>query len=143
MIRRIAITCLSLLLCLPGFTQSHGIQYFVSPDGDNKASGLSPSLPFRSIQHALQLAQPGDTIHLAPGHYYQDVYTVRDGEPGRPISVVGTSNAVVHGLSSNRIFQVHHDYISLIRLHDRRLAPQCRAQSHGRLPRKAALRHWL
>ena len=78
------------------------------------SSGASPSQPFRSIQHALQLAQPGDTIHLAPGHYYQDVFTVRDGAPGKPITVVGTANAVVHGLTSHRIFQVHHDYISLI-----------------------------
>jgi len=114
MIQRFALICVILLLRLSSLAQPNGIQYYVSPEGDNSASGLSPSLPFRSIQHALQLARPGDTIHLAPGHYYQDVYTVRDGEPGLPISVVGTSNAVVHGLSSNRIFQVHHDYISLI-----------------------------
>ncbi|MCY3867280.1 MAG: hypothetical protein OXG68_17735 [Chloroflexi bacterium] len=114
MIRCISIICLSLLLCLSVIAQTPGKQYFVSPDGDNDNSGASPSLAFRSIQHALQLAQPGDTIHLAPGHYYQDVYTVRDGEPGKPITIVGTSNAVVHGLTSNRIFQVHHDYISLI-----------------------------
>ncbi len=114
MIHRIAIICLSLLVCLTCGAQSDGIQYYVSPDGDNNNSGLSSSSPFRSIQHALQLARPGDTIHLGPGHYYQDVYTVRDGEPGKPITVVGTEHAVVHGLTSNRIFQVHHDYISLI-----------------------------
>ena len=39
---------------------------------------------------------------------------MRDGERGRPITITGTANAVVHGLTSNRIFQVHHDYISLI-----------------------------
>jgi len=114
MIHRIAIICLSLLLCLTSGAQSGSHDYFVSPQGDNDNSGSSPSHPFRSIQQALQLAQAGDTIHLAPGHYYQDVYTVRDGEPGRPISVVGTAKAVVHGLASHRIFQVHHDYISLI-----------------------------
>ena len=114
MIHRIAIICLSLLLCLAGLAQTDGIQYYVSPEGDDDSGGRSPSQPFRSIQRALQLAQPGDTIHLAPGHYYQDVYTVRDGEPGRPITIVGTREAVVHGLTSNRIFQVHHDYISLI-----------------------------
>jgi len=114
MILRIAFTCLILTLCLTVLAQSDGIQYYVSPDGDNGNSGTSVSLPFRSIQHALQLAGPGDTIHLGPGHYYQDVYTVRDGEPGRPITIAGTSNAVVHGLTSNRIFQVHHDYITLV-----------------------------
>ncbi len=112
--RRVLVICLSLLLCLTVQAQSEGIQYYVDPDGDNENSGTSPLSAFRSIQHALQLAQPGDTIHLRPGHYYQDVYTVRDGKPGQPISIVGATNAVVHGLSSNRIFQVHHDYISLI-----------------------------
>lgn len=114
MIYRSAITCVSLLLCLTVLAQAEGAQYFVSPDGDNDNSGASPSQPFRSIQHAIQLAQPGDTIHLGPGHYYQDVNTIRDGAPGRPITIVGTRNAIVHGSASNRIFQVHHDYISLI-----------------------------
>ena len=114
MIKRTAPFCFLVLLCFAGFGLADGFQFFVSPEGDNDNSGRSPSLPFRSIQHALQLAQPGDTIHLAPGHYYQDVFTVRDGEPGRPITITGAANAVVHGLTSNRIFQVHHDYISLI-----------------------------
>ncbi len=114
MFLRIAITCLACLLSLTAWAQAENLQFYVSPDGDNDNSGHSPSSPFRAIQHALQLAQPGDTIHLQPGHYYQDVYTVRDGEPGKPITIVGTSKAVVHGLTSNRIFQVHHDYISLI-----------------------------
>lgn len=114
MTHRIVIAGLSLLLCLTGAAQSDGVQYYVNPQADKNNNGASPSTPFRIIQHALQLAQPGDTIHLQPGHYYQDVYTVRDGKPGQPITIVGTANAVVHGLTSNRIFQVHHDYISLI-----------------------------
>ncbi len=114
MFLRIAITCLTCLLSLTAWAQAENLQFYVSPDGDNDNSGASPSSPFRAIQHALQLAQPGDTIHLQPGRYYQDVYTVRDGEPGKPITIVGTSKAVIHGLTSNRIFQVHHDYISLI-----------------------------
>ena len=111
---RLALLCLVLLLCLPLHAQTDGAQYFVNPQGDDDNSGLSVSSPFRKIQTALQLAQPGDTVHLAPGHYYQDVYSVRDGAPGKPITIVGTSRAVVHGLTSNRIFQVHHDYITLL-----------------------------
>lgn len=72
MIQRIAFIVLCLLLCLPSVAQAGGRDYFVSPDGDKDSSGASPSQPFRSIQQALQLAQPGDTIHLGPGHYYQD-----------------------------------------------------------------------
>ena len=109
---RAALICLILSLCAPIAAQ--GINYHVAPDGDNSNSGMSVSSPFRHIQHALQLAQPGDTIHLAPGNYYQDVYTVRDGEPGKPITITGTREASVHGQASNRIFQVHHDYHNLI-----------------------------
>ena len=114
MSQALVLICVSLLLCLPTSAQSGGAHYYVSPDGDNSSSGTAPLSPFRSIQQAVQLAQPGDTIHLLPGHYYQDVNTIRDGAPGRPITITGTANAVVHGLASNRIFQVHHDYISLI-----------------------------
>ena len=111
---RLALLCLALLLCLPQHAQAQGSDYFVHPQGDDGNSGLSVSSPLRKIQSALQLAQPGDTVHLAPGHYYQDVFSVRDGAPGKPITIVGTSRAVVHGLTSNRIFQVHHDYITLL-----------------------------
>lgn len=112
MIRCFSIACFMFLLCLPSIAQ--GDHFFVDPQAEKGNDGRSVSSPFRSIQQAVQLAQPGDTIHLAPGHYYQDVYTVRDGAPGQPITIVGTSKAVVHGQASNRIFQVHHDYISLI-----------------------------
>ena len=114
MILRIVLILVIVLTCLLSQAQPDGLQYYVSPDGDNDNSGTSVSRPFRSIQRAVQLAGPGDTIHLLPGHYYQDVNTIRDGEPGRPITFVGTANAVVHGSASNRIFQVHHDYINLI-----------------------------
>lgn len=114
MIQRIVLLCVCLVLSMAISAQSDGINYFVSPEGDDDGSGLSVSRPFRTIQQALQLAQPGDTIHLAPGHYYQDVYTVRDGEAGKPITITGPASAVVHGLTSNRIFQVHHDHITLI-----------------------------
>ncbi|MGB1287763.1 MAG: hypothetical protein ACPG7F_14585, partial [Aggregatilineales bacterium] len=102
------------LICTGIQAQPAGIAYYVSPDGDNDLTGQTLSDAFRTIQHAIQLAQPGDTIHLLPGHYYQDVNTIRDGLPEQPITIVGTSNAVVHGIASNRIFQVHHDYITLM-----------------------------
>ena len=50
---------------------------------------------------------------MAPGHYKQDIQTVRSGEAGAPITITGSPNAVVHGIASNRMVQVHHDYITL------------------------------
>ena len=118
-----------------------GVEYFVHPQGDNNNSGTSVSSPFGTIQHALQLAHPGDIVHLGPGHYYQDVYTVRDGEPGKPITITGTQRAVVHGAASNRIFQVHHDYISLVGFTIDGLRRNAEPNRNGRFPREAALRH--
>ena len=89
------------------------VHYYVSPNGSNKNDGLSPSTPLKFIQKAVDLAQPGDTIHLAPGHYKQDIQSVRAGEEGAPITITGSANAVVHGIASNRMVQIHHDYITL------------------------------
>ena len=87
--------------------------YFINPEGSNKNDGLSPSTPLRFIQRAVDIAQPGDTIHLAPGHYRQDIQSVRAGTEGAPIKITGPQSAVVHGVASNRMVQIHHDYITL------------------------------
>src|SRR5262245_6664203 len=64
------------------------------------------------IQSALNRAQPGDTIELAAGDYYEDLVTVRSGKPGAPITLHGPQNAVLHGAGGARVFQVFHDYIT-------------------------------
>lgn len=88
--------------------------YYVSPNGSDSNSGTSPSTPFKTIQHALNVAQPGDTIHLAPGDYYEDVVTVRHGLPNAPITITGPADAVLRGAgTSSRIFQIFHDYHTL------------------------------
>ncbi len=93
-----------------GSAQTH---YYINPEGSNKNDGLSPSTPLKFIQRAVDIAQAGDTIHLAPGHYKQDIQSVRAGTEGAPITITGTKNAIVHGVASNRMVQIHHDYITL------------------------------
>ena len=88
--------------------------YYVSPSGSDANSGTSPSAPFKTLQHALDVVQPGDTIHLAAGDYYEDVVTVRHGLPNAPILITGPSDAVLRGAgTSSRIFQIFHDYYTL------------------------------
>ena len=114
MIHRIAIAGLSLLLCFASVAQSDGTQFFVDPEGDNDNSGLSVSRPFRSIQHAIQLAQPGDTIHRR-GALLSGVYTVRDGEcPDGPITIVGPLTLSYTANQPPHFSRCNHDYISLI-----------------------------
>lgn len=68
----------------------------VAPDGDDGASGTGAD-PVASIQAAIERAEPGWTVRVAPGHYYETVETVRAGAPGAPITVTGPAEAVLHG----------------------------------------------
>ncbi len=87
--------------------------WYVSPQGNNSASGKTPNAPFQGIQHALERAYPGDVIYLLPGRYAQDLSTVRSGEKGSPITIRGGKEAIIVGAGSARIVQIFHDYIIL------------------------------
>jgi HEAT repeat protein len=53
--------------------------------------------PVKTITRAIRLAQPGDTIHLAPGVYYESAdLTHKHGLPGKPITLDG-HGAVLDG----------------------------------------------
>lgn len=97
----------------PGMTfAASSIQYYVNPQGSDNNSGTNSSAPFKSIQKAVDLAQPGDVITLAPGEYFQDVVTKRNGTAKAPITITGPADAVIKGDGDARIFEVHHDYLT-------------------------------
>ena len=87
--------------------------YYVSPSGSDSNSGTSSDSPFKTVQKALNAAQPGQAIYLMPGDYYQDVISVRDGRPDSPIKITGLANAVVKGGGNDRVVEINHDYITL------------------------------
>ena len=66
-----------------------------------------------TIQQALDKAQPGDTIMLAPGTYLQDLRSVRDGQQGRPIVIKGSRSSIVSGGGQPRVIEINHSYIEL------------------------------
>jgi hypothetical protein len=75
--------------------------FFVDPTGCDGAEGYS-ILPFRTIQRAVDLAGPGDTIYVRSGHYdltqdaaYQNaaVHFHRAGERGEPITLQAVDGA--------------------------------------------------
>lgn len=78
--------------------------YYVDPEtGNNKFNGLSAAVdsksgPLKTIEHAIALAQPGDTIHLAPGRIFKEQagFYNKSGEPGKPITLDG-HGAVICG----------------------------------------------
>ena len=67
--------------------RADGRYLYVSPAGHDTADG-SRAHPWRSIQRAADVAQPGDTIVVAPGSYAGFRLT-RSGQAGRPIVITG------------------------------------------------------
>ena len=52
------------------------------------------AVPFCSIQEAADVVEPGQTVHIAAGHYYGPLRITRSGTPDAPISFVGTGTNV-------------------------------------------------
>ena len=73
-------------LLIASFTPSNAIARDFWIDANTSATGEgSQSHPFKTIQSAASLAQPGDTIHVKPGVYREHVMPERGGEAGRSI----------------------------------------------------------
>ena len=63
-----------------------GIVY-VSPDGAFLSDGRSPATAFRTIQRALDQAQPGDTIRVMDGVYFERLHVRRGGAVREPVII--------------------------------------------------------
>lgn len=87
--------------------------YYVSSTGNDANDGRSAGAPFKSIQKAVDLAQPGAVITLASGVYLQDVHSARAGVAGASITLAGPADAVVKGGGGARIIEINHDNITL------------------------------
>ena len=60
---------------------------YVHPAGDDAHSGQA-SAPLRTIGRAAERIQPGATVHVAPGVYFENVATRRHGAAHAPIRYV-------------------------------------------------------
>ncbi|MEI6491374.1 MAG: right-handed parallel beta-helix repeat-containing protein [Verrucomicrobiota bacterium] len=71
-------TCLLFpALCMSATPYCH--EYFVKPDGDDYSSGLAPGVAWATIQHAADLADPGDIVTVLDGEYPESVKIHRSG----------------------------------------------------------------
>jgi|GEM_PF-366749 len=70
----------------------------VSPDGAATGDG-SAGAPLASVQSALDRAQAGDVVLLAPGVYTEIVTTARGGSPEAPLVIDGQGKAVLWSLT--------------------------------------------
>ena len=69
--------------------------YFVSPDGDDGANGLSMQAAWKTPGHAFQKLKAGDTLYLAPGRYAGNLDVQLKGEEGRPVTIRGRGSKPV------------------------------------------------
>lgn len=63
-----------------------GPAYFVAPEGDDTAPGTQEQ-PWRSINKALTRLNPGDTLYLRGGIYFEPVYCAVAGTAAAPITI--------------------------------------------------------
>ena len=88
----------ALLLSLAA-TSAAATEYVVdanSPSADDDSSG-SAAQPFRTIQHAADVARAGNTVSVMSGVYREAVILEHSGETGRPITFSAEAGAVVTG----------------------------------------------
>ncbi len=74
--------------------ENTGNQYWVGIENCNDNGPGTENQPWCSLQHAQDMAQPGDTVNIKPGVYYQQVNFTKSGQPGRPITFRGSGSGV-------------------------------------------------
>ncbi len=58
---------------------SNAVEYHVSVQGADSNKGTKKKAPFRTIQHAADVAQPGDVVTVHAGVYREEINPPRGG----------------------------------------------------------------
>lgn len=113
-------------------------EFYVSPYGDNAASGLSLEQAWASLNHAATQVGPGDTVWVAEGEYSERVLLRATGTADAPISFRAMPGAKVV-MDSQRLqtgfFVV--DYKDHIHIDGFRFSGMVRIGSHRLFPGSA------
>ncbi|HKU70913.1 MAG TPA: right-handed parallel beta-helix repeat-containing protein [Burkholderiales bacterium] len=60
--------------------------YYVATSGYDGNSGKSTSAPFRTIQHAANVVNPGDVVLIRNGNYRESIEAIRGGTASAPVT---------------------------------------------------------
>ncbi len=83
-------------------TPSLAAGLYVSTHGSDSNNGSAPSTALRNIATALQRVQPGETIYVEGGTYYEHLVTSVAGAPGQVITLTSyNGTAIVDGSNLN------------------------------------------
>ncbi|MBQ4199323.1 MAG: carbohydrate-binding protein [Kiritimatiellae bacterium] len=108
---------LSLVFALTGALEAHAAEYFVSPSGCDGADGSSTK-PWRTIQHAADVAVAGDVVTIRGGTYREWVKPANAGRKGAPITyrAADGEKVVVTGADPVKGWTKRHDGLWTVRL---------------------------
>jgi hypothetical protein len=81
--------------------------YYVAVNGADTSNG-SFSAPWATFDHALNRLQPGDTLVIKDGIYYQSLIVSRSGRPGQPVTIEAENDgkAIIDGQGNRRPFHM-------------------------------------
>lgn len=77
---------IALLTLSPGALRA-ATRYVNQATGSDANDGLASTRPFKTIRQACLLVQPGDTVIVAPGVYFESPEITRTGTAAAPITV--------------------------------------------------------
>ena len=69
------------------FGIGHAVTYVVSPSGNDTSTNGDLTTPFSTIEKALSVAQPGDSVQLRSGTYREAINPPRSGTAQNPIVI--------------------------------------------------------
>lgn len=64
--------------------QAVAAEYFVAKHGDDAMDGLSRETAFRTVNRGFDALQPGDTLTIGPGEYFESVDRAFPGDADKP-----------------------------------------------------------
>ena len=104
----------SLLAYFTHSAQAAKTNWYVTPTGSGNHDGQSQQNAFATLQQALDVVQPGDTIYLGDGNYDEAVVSKQHGSANAPITISGSPQAVLRGDPNEaRVFELNHDHYVL------------------------------
>ena len=86
------------------------VTYYVSPDGDDAKDGKTRKTAFKTMQKAVDLVNPGETVLVLKGLYKEGFWINKQGRPDAWISIVGEPGAEIRGSDIVKTWKKESDY---------------------------------